>query len=74
MITLVFLIVVFLAIGIIAITGVTAGVWLLPFAIIGYFVIKVLDKILKILLKRNDDVVVLNKKDFEQNYVRKSNK
>ena len=71
MVTLILGIMALIAIGMILMGVISVGIWLVPVAIIGLLLVKLLKAIGMFLFKRSDDVVVLNKKDFEKNYVHK---
>lgn len=69
MITIILSIMFLLALGALAIGLVSFGIWLLPFVIGGIIAIK----ILKLIFKKQEkpDVIVMDRKFFNDNYVKK---
>lgn len=71
MISLTFVLLLLLAFGMVAIMAVAIGWWLIPVAIILLLVKAVLKAAAK-LFKKKDDLVIMDKKFFDANYVKKS--
>lgn len=74
MISLVLILMLILSIGLIAIMAVAVGWWLIPVficAILIKSIIKALQKLVS--TAKKDDTVVMSRKDFEANYVKKTN-
>lgn len=70
MITIILAIMFLFALGALFIGLISFGIWLLPVVIVGL----VLAKVLKSITSKNSkpDVVVMSRKDFEANYIKKS--
>ena len=70
MITIILAIMFLFAVGALFIGLISFGIWLLPVVIVGL----VLAKVLKSITSKNSksDVVVMSRKDFEANYIKKS--
>jgi hypothetical protein len=71
MISLTFILLLLLAFGMIAIMAVAIGWWLIPVAII-LLLFKAVLKAAAKLFKKKDDLVIMDKKFFDANYVKKS--
>ena len=71
MISLTFILLLLLAFGMIAIMAVAIGWWLIPVAII-LLLFKAVLKAATKLFKKKDDLVIMDKKFFDANYVKKS--
>lgn len=71
MISLTFILLVLLAFGMVAIMAVAIGWWLIPVAII-LLLFKAVLKAAAKLFKKKDDLVIMDKKFFDANYVKKS--
>ena len=69
MITIILGIMFLLALGALAIGLISFGIWLLPAVIVGIIVIK----IIKLVMKKTEkpDVIVMDRKFFNDNYVKK---
>ena len=71
MISLTFILLLLLAFGMVAIMAVAIGWWLIPVAII-LLLFKAVLKAATKLFKKKDDLVIMDKKFFDANYVKKS--
>lgn len=71
MISLTFVLLLLLAFGMVAIMAVAIGWWLIPVAII-LLLFKACLKAAAKLFKKKDDLVIMDKKFFDANYVKKS--
>lgn len=71
MISLTFILLLLLAFGMVAIMAVAIGWWLIPVAII-LLLFKAVLKAAAKLFKKKDDLVIMDKKFFDANYVKKS--
>lgn len=71
MISLTFVLLLLLAFGMVAIMAVAIGWWLIPVAII-LLLFKAVLKAAAKLFKKKDDLVIMDKKFFDANYVKKS--
>ena len=60
-----------LAVGLVIITAVSVGWWLIPCAVILILFRKCMDAA-KALFCKKDDVITMSRKEFEANYVRRS--
>ena len=70
MITLILGLMAMLSIGLVAIMAVSIGWWLIP-VFICCLLIKSILKAAKGLVGKKEDIVVMSRKDFEANYVKK---